>query len=95
MKLADKKALRQQLSDDWVDIDRRRFHGDRVEAYNRLDTVAYHQSAVEASTENTATTRLNNPPDGTLISVFAILIAGIIFYLPSRKEVVFLCKFER
>ncbi len=67
-------------------IDRRRVHRDSVEAYNSLDTVAYHQSAVEASTEHTATTRLYNPPDGTLISVFAILIAGILVYLFYRKK---------
>lgn len=67
-------------------IDRRRVHRDSVEAYNSLDTVAYHQSAVEASTEHTATTRLYNPPDGTLISVFAIIIAGILIYLFCRKK---------
>ncbi len=67
-------------------IDRRRVHRDSVIAYNSLDTVAYHQLAVEASTEHTATTRLYNPPDGTLISVFAILIAGILVYLFYRKK---------
>lgn len=67
-------------------IDKRRVHRDSVEAYNQLDTVAYHQSAAEASTEHTATTRLYNPPDGTLISVFAILIAGIFIYLFYRNR---------
>lgn len=67
-------------------IDQRRAHRDSVEAFNRLDTVAYHQSAAEASTEHSATTRLNNPPDGTLTSVLAILIAGVLIYLFYRKR---------
>ena len=67
-------------------IDRRSAHRDSVEAFNRLDTVAYHQSAAESSTEHSATTRLYNPPDGTLTSVFAILIAGVLIYLFYRKR---------
>ena len=67
-------------------IDKRRVHRDSVEAYNQLDTVAYHQSAAEASTEHSATTRLYNPPDGTLTSVLAILIAGVLIYLFYRKR---------
>lgn len=67
-------------------VDQRRAHRDSVEAFNRLDTVAYHQSAAEASTEHSATTRLYNPPDGTLISVLAILIAGVLIYLFYRKR---------
>ena len=67
-------------------IDRRRADRDSVEVFNRLDTVAYKQSAAETSTEHTATTRLYNPPDGTLISVFAIIIAGILFYVFRRKQ---------
>ena len=67
-------------------IDQRRAHRDSVEAFNRLDTVAYHQSTAEASTEHSATTRLYNPPDGTLISVLAILIAGVLIYLFYRKR---------
>lgn len=67
-------------------IDRRSAQRDSVEAFNRLDTVAYHQSAAESSTEHSATTRLYNPPNGTLISVFAIIIAGILFYVFRRKQ---------
>lgn len=67
-------------------IDQRRAHRDSVEAFNRLDTVAYHQSAAESSTEHSATTRLYNPPDGTLILVFAILIAGVLVYLFYRNR---------
>lgn len=67
-------------------IDQRRAHRDSVEAFNRLDTIAYHQSAAEASTEHSATTRLYNPPDGTLTSVLAILIAGVLIYLFYRKR---------
>lgn len=62
-------------------IDKRSVHRDSVEAFNRLDTVAYHQSAAETSTEHSATTRLYNPPDGTIIFVAAILAAGILIYL--------------
>ena len=54
-------------------IDRQRVQRNQVEAYNSLDTVAYHQSATEASTEHSATTRLYNPPDGTTVALFAIL----------------------
>lgn len=67
-------------------IDRRRVHRDSVEAFNRLDTVAYHQSAAETSTEHTATTRLYNPPDGTAVLIIALVIAGVLFYVCYRKR---------
>lgn len=67
-------------------IDRRRVHRDSVEAFNRLDTVAYHQSAAEASTEHTATTLLYNPPDGTAVMIIALIIAGILFFVCYRKR---------
>ena len=67
-------------------IDRRRVHRDSVEAFNRLDTVAYHQSAAEASTEHTATTRIYNPPDGTAVLIIALVIAGILFFVCYRKR---------
>lgn len=67
-------------------IDRRSAHRDSVEAFNRLDTVAYHQSAAESSTEHSATTRLYNPPDGTAVMVIALVIAGILFYVFYRKR---------
>lgn len=67
-------------------IDRRSAHRDSVEAFNRLDTVAYHQSAAESSTEHSATTRLYNPPDGTAVLVIALVIAGILFYVFYRKR---------
>ena len=60
-------------------IDRRCVYRDSVEAFNQLDTVAYKKSAAEASTEHTATTRLYNPPDGTVVAVAALIIAAIIF----------------
>ena len=67
-------------------IDQRRVHRDSVEAFNRLDTVAYHQSAAESSTEHTTTTRLYNPPDGTLLIGLAIIIiaVGYILYIRTR-----------
>lgn len=67
-------------------IDRRSAHRDSVEAFNRLDTVAYRQSAAESSTEHSATTRLYNPPDGTSVLVIALVIAGILFYVFYRKR---------
>lgn len=67
-------------------IDRRKLEHNQVENYNRLDTVAYHQSAVESSAEHSATTRLYNPPDGTIIFVVAILAVGILIYLFLRKR---------
>ena len=67
-------------------VDQRRAHRDSVEAFNRLDTVAYHQSAAEASTEHSATTRLYNPPDGTAVLIIALVIAGILFYVFYRKR---------
>lgn len=66
-------------------IDRRRVLRDSVEAFNRLDTVAYRQSAAETSTEHTATTRLYNPPDGTAVLIIALVIAGILFFVCYRK----------
>ena len=67
-------------------IDRRRVYRDSVEAFNQLDTVAYKKSAAEASTEHTATTRLYNPPDGTAVSIFAILGIACLIYLFFRKK---------
>ena len=67
-------------------IDWRSAQRDSVEAFNRLDTVAYHQSAAESSTEYSATTRLYNPPDGTAVLVIALGIAGILFYVFYRKR---------
>lgn len=67
-------------------IDRRRVHRDSVEAFNRLDTIAYHQSAAEASTEHTATTRLYNPPDGTAAVIITILVIGCLIYVFYRKR---------
>lgn len=67
-------------------IDRRRVHKDSVEAFNRLDTVAYHQSAAETSTEHTATTRLYNPPDGTAAVIITILVIGCLIYVFYRKR---------
>lgn len=67
-------------------IDRQRVHRDSVEAFNRLDTVAYRQSAAETSTEHTATTRLYNPPDGTAVMIIALIIAGILFFVCYRKR---------
>lgn len=67
-------------------IDRRSVHRDSVEAFNRLDTVAYHQSAAETSTEHTATTRLYNPPDGTAVVIITILVIGCLIYVFYRKR---------
>ena len=67
-------------------IDRRSAQRDSVEDFNRLDTVAYHQSAAETSTEHSATTRLYNPPDGTAVLIIALVIAGILFYVLYRKR---------
>lgn len=67
-------------------IDRRSVHRDCVEAFNRLDTVAYHQSAAETSTEHTATTRLYNPPDGTTAVIITILVIGCLIYVFYRKR---------
>ena len=67
-------------------IGRRSVHRDSVEAFNRLDTVAYKQSAAEASTEHTATTRLYNPPDGTTVALFAILGIACLIYIFFRKR---------
>lgn len=66
--------------------DQRCVQRNQVEAFNRLDTVAYHQSAAESSTEHTATTRLYNPPDGTAVLLIALVIAGILFYVFYRKR---------
>ncbi len=67
-------------------IDRQRVQRNQVEAYNSLDTVAYHQSATEASTEHTPTTRLYNPPDGTVVAIFAILGIACLIWLFFRKH---------
>lgn len=67
-------------------IGRRRVHRDSVEAFNRLDTVAYHQSAAESSTEHTATTRIYNPPDGTTMFIITILVIGGLLYVFYRKR---------
>ena len=67
-------------------IDRRSVHRDSVEAFNRLDTVAYHQSAAETSTKHTATTRLYNPPDGTAAVIITILVISCLIYVFYRER---------
>lgn len=67
-------------------INQRRVHRDSVEAFNRLDTVAYRQSAAESSTEHTAPTRLYNPPDGTAAVIITILVIGGLIYVFYRKR---------
>lgn len=67
-------------------IDRRRADRDSVEVFNRLDTVAYKQSAAETSTEHTATTRLYNPPNGTAVIIIALVFAGVLFYVFYLKR---------
>lgn len=67
-------------------IDRQRVQRNQVEAYNSLDTVAYKQSATEASTEHTATTRLYNPPNGTAAVIITILVIGCLIYVFYRKR---------
>ena len=66
-------------------IDRRKLEHNQVEDYNRLDTVAYKQSAVESSTEHSATTRLYNPPNGTAVVIVAIILIAILIYIFKRK----------
>ena len=67
-------------------VDRRKLQKNQLEDYNRLDTVAYKQSAVESSTEHTATTRIYNPPDGTAVAIIAIIIIAILIFLYFRKK---------
>ncbi|MCH5326926.1 MAG: hypothetical protein J1E29_06960 [Duncaniella sp.] len=67
-------------------IDRRKLEHNQVEDYNRLDTVAYKQSAVESSTEHSATTRLYNPPNGTAVVIVAIILIAILIYIFRRKQ---------
>ena len=67
-------------------IDSRKLKHNQVENYNRLDTVAYHQSAVESSAEHSATTRLYNPPSGTAVAIITILVIGCLIYFFYRKR---------
>lgn len=67
-------------------IDSRKLEHNQVEYYNRLDTVAYKQSAVESSAEHSATTRLYNPPDGTAMFVITIIVIGVLIYVFYRKR---------
>lgn len=67
-------------------IDRQRVQHNQLEVSNRLDTVAYKTSAAETSTEHTATTRLYNPPDGTAVSLVALIIAGVLIFFFLRKK---------
>ncbi|MCM1163234.1 MAG: hypothetical protein NC339_03165 [Muribaculaceae bacterium] len=67
-------------------IDSRKLEHNQVEHYNRLDTDAYKQSAVESSTEHSATTRLYNPPNGTAAVIITILVIGVLIWLFYRKR---------
>lgn len=67
-------------------IDSRKSEHNQVEHYNRLDTVAYNQSAVESSAEHSATTRLYNPPDGTAMFIITIFVIGGLLYVFYRKR---------
>ena len=57
-----------------------------VAAYNRLDTIAYKQSAVEATTEHSATTRIYNPPSANLLGAVALTLAAVMLYMLIRRK---------
>ncbi len=59
---------------------------DSIEAFNSLDTVAFRRSSAETRSEHSATTRLYNPPDGTVAVVVAILAAAFLLFLLLRKK---------
>ena len=67
-------------------IDSRKLKHNQDVHYNRLDTVAYKQSAVESSAEHSATTRLYNPPNGTAVAIITILVIGCLIYVFYRKR---------
>lgn len=67
-------------------IDRLSAVSDSVEYFNRLDAVAYKQSADETSTEYTATTRLYNPPDATAVMIIALILAALLLFIRYRKR---------
>ncbi|MBD5421444.1 MAG: hypothetical protein HDR49_00220 [Bacteroides sp.] len=66
-------------------IDRRRAFRDSVDAFNQLDSVAYHLSADNTSTQHSATTSVYNPPDGSAIAVVVLIIAGILLFNLHKK----------
>lgn len=66
--------------------DTRRSNRESIEHYNSVDSVAFRQSAVSSSAEHSATTRLYNPPSGTAVALFALIIAGILIFIFLRKK---------
>lgn len=67
--------------------DSRRLTHRRAEHSDRLDTLAYHLAAAEASAERADATRLYNPPDGTAVAFVAlILAAALLVFLLRRKR---------
>lgn len=67
-------------------VDQKRLNSYRVEEYNRADTVSYKQSAAESSSQSSATTRLYNPPDGTVFCILSIILIAILIFHYFRKK---------
>ena len=59
-------------------------HRDAIEEFNRIDTIAYKQSTSEQTTEDSATTRIYDPPNASGL-VLLLIIAAIAYFYIHRK----------
>lgn len=56
-----------------------------AEAQERHDTLAYKMSTADKSMEHTATTRIYEPPSGTIIVLVSLLLVATFVFIRFRK----------
>lgn len=66
--------------------DTRARHRQIAEQHQRRDTLAYHLAAADRSAEHTATTRLYDPPNSTVVITLSILMIGCLIIFLYRKR---------
>lgn len=73
------RAVKGTLTND------RQHHRNIIDTHRQLDTVAYHQATADKSMEHTATTRIYQPPSGTIIILVSLLLVATFVFIRFRK----------
>lgn len=66
--------------------DTRARHRQLAEQHQRRDTLAYRLTSADRSAEHTATTRLYDPPNSTVVITLSILMIGCLIIFLYRKR---------
>lgn len=73
------RAVKGKLTND------RQHQRNIIDTHRQLDTVAYHQATADKSMEHTATTRIYQPPSGTIIVLVSLLLVATFVFIRFRK----------